>query len=222
MNYSRKLDNLWRDISQNKLFKLKNLFKDLYLLYKYDLRFLKRENLKLKFDPQLLPDCASCPQNCCHGAENTVSLRLVDIARLLDAGLEDAIDMDNQSFKNDPYFQKEKKALKYLNNDNWNLFPVLKRVNNICPYRDQDNHCTIYEHRPITCRRFPYIITQNKKNIVFSKKCYSTKKEDNPPKQKELLQAALDSYNEKIKDLILIHYAQEELQKIELAQWLKI
>lgn len=224
MNYQAKVAALWQEVSSNKLFKWQNFWQDLWLLSKYDLRLIDKTQLQLNFDTELLPDCQKCSQNCCHGAENTVSLRLIDIARLLDAGLEEAINLDNQSFKKDAYFKEHRNDFRHLNSDSWNLFPVLRRVNNICPYLDTKKRCTIYEHRPLTCRRFPYVIAENKKNLLFSKKCHQTKKEGNQEStaQKILLNSAVDSYNEKIKDLILIYYAREELQKIDLAKWLNV
>jgi Fe-S-cluster containining protein len=222
MNYQTALNKLWTEVSYRKLFKLKNFFQDLILLQRYDLRFISPEKLKIAFDSHLLPDCANCPENCCHGAENTVSLRLIDIARLLDANLAEAIDLDNRSFRQDKYFKKNPHALRLVSNDSWKFFPVLKRVNNICPYLDKDNRCSIYQHRPITCRRFPYIITSDKKNIVFSQKCHKTKLTNNKNQQETLLNAAIDSYNEKIKDLILLHYARKELSKIGLIKYLNI
>lgn len=222
MSYQSSLNKVWTEISSRKLFKFKNFFQDLVLLQKYDLRFIDPKRLALQFNQKLLPDCANCPENCCHGAENTVSLRLIDIARLLDANLAEAIDLDNQSFRQDRYFKTNPQALRFVSNDSWKFFPVLKRVNNICPYLGKDNRCSIYKHRPITCRRFPYIIASDKKNIIFSQKCYKTKFANNKEQQETLLKAAIDSYNEKIKDLILLHYARKELSKIGLTKYLNI
>ncbi len=220
MEYQQQLAKLWAEVAGNRVFKFKNIFKDFLLLTKYDLRFIQAAKVKLRVADNMLPDCEHCPQNCCHGAENTVSLRLIDIARLLDAGLSAAIDQDNRSFRQDIYFKNKPGVLADINSDDWNYFPILKRVNNICPYLDQQNKCTIYKYRPITCRRFPYILTQTKAHIVFSQKCYKTKIALEPLKQQELFQAALDSYNEKVKDLILINYARADLEEIGLRKYL--
>lgn len=222
MSYQTNLKKLWAEISTRKLFKFKNFFKDLILLQKYDLRFIAPERLIFNFDKNLLPDCENCAKNCCHGAENTVSLRLIDIARLLDAGLTEAIDLDNRSFQADNYFKKYPQNLRFVKNDSWKFFPVLKRVNNICPYLDKNNRCSIYKYRPITCRRFPYIISNDKKHIIFSKKCHHTKRLDDKTAQQELFNAALDSYNEKIKDLILVNYARKELERLGIIKYLNI
>ena len=222
MSQQNKLNVLWQEVSTKRVFQFKNILKDFYLLHKYDLRFVRPGQLRIRFDRELVPDCANCAKNCCHGAENTVSLRLVDIARLLDAGLAEAIDLDNQSFREDPYFKTNKKLLRSLNNDSWNFFPVLKRINNICPYLDRKKRCTIYAHRPLTCRRFPYVLATSKRDLLFSKKCYNPKKSESAKLPAQLFQDSIDSYNERVKDLILINYAKQELIELGLGRYLNI
>lgn len=62
--------------------------------------------MKVQIEPLRVPDCQNCQNNCCHGVENTVSLRLRDIALLLDHGLEEYIDKNNQVIFDSEYLKK--------------------------------------------------------------------------------------------------------------------
>lgn len=217
------LNTLWEEIKTKRFFRLKSFLLDLFLTFKYDLRMIDPKNVKLNMDPIQVPDCKTCPKNCCRGVENTVSLRLIDIARLIDAGLSDYIDKDNKIVIEDELAEKHPKILRNIRSDTWRKFPVLKRVNDICPLRDKDNKCTIYDVRPLTCRRYPYTLMDNLKEIRFSKHCINPKNIDAlNDYAKEHFVTAIQVYNEKVKDLILIYHAKKELQDIGLSKYLII
>jgi Fe-S-cluster containining protein len=215
------LNTLWREVVERRLFKLRYFLLDLYLHSKYDLRLIAPEKVQLKIDPLEVPDCSACPRNCCCGAENTVSLRLTDIARLMDAGLEEYIDKDNKVNIEREILEKHPGITRNIQSDTWRKFPVLKRVNDICPLLSKDKKCTIYNVRPLTCRRYPYMLMDNMKEVRFSRHCINPKTiKDLDVYAREHFDSAIASYNEKVKDLILIHHARKELAELGIGKYL--
>ncbi|MBU0581018.1 MAG: YkgJ family cysteine cluster protein [Candidatus Margulisbacteria bacterium] len=221
LNTKENLENLWHQTKEKKLFRLKNILKDFWLTLKYDLRFIDPKQVQLKINPLQVPDCKTCSRNCCRGVENTVSLRLIDIARLIDAGLTKFIDKNNKIHIQKEIAEKHPRILRNIKSDTWRKFPVLKRVNDICPLLDNKNNCTIYNVRPLTCRRYPYTLMDNMKEIKFSKYCINPKTiEKQNEYSQEMFNTAIEVYNEKVKDLILIHHAKKELQEIGIYNYL--
>ena len=94
--------------------------------------------LRASFDPETIdpakvaseipagtvPDCASCPNICCAGLENVVSLRLVDVATLRDIGREDLMSRQKPQFP--LHMLRERPQLRELAaSELWQALPVL-------------------------------------------------------------------------------------------------
>ena len=89
----RRLDEIWVGKVRRAMLRLRNVWRNLRLARRYRLRPLRFEALDLRVEKGQVPDCANCQDTCCRGPQNTITLRLDDVARLLDAGLEHAIDV---------------------------------------------------------------------------------------------------------------------------------
>ena len=75
-----------------RFFSVRGFLTTLKLRRRFDLRPLQDE--RIGEGPSKVPDCAACTARCCAQPQNEVSLRLIDIARLLDGGHAAGIDRD--------------------------------------------------------------------------------------------------------------------------------
>ncbi len=225
MSISGELHALWDEVRTNRLFKPRYFLTNLYVFNKYSLQLVDPVKVKNTMAPLKVPDCTTCIHNCCHGVENTVSLRLIDIARLLDAGLADMIDLNNRVHIEKEILRKHPGIAANIQSDTWRKFPVLRRVNDICPKLGKDNKCTIYGARPLTCRRYPFMLKDDLKAVTVSTYCKNLVVHAGnwgDENVQELFLSAIDSYNEKVKDLILIYYAKKELEDLKIGKYLSL
>ena len=162
-----------------------------------------------------VPDCDTCLDICCTGPKSIVSLRLRDIAALLDAGLQQHITHERARFAilgNSSIFDT--------------IFPVLAQDRTqTCTLLDENRMCGAYPHWPISCARYPYAVDALNKVVFYAKGCGSY--DLLPPyevaeRTRYLVQAAIESYNERIKDIFLIYFAKTDLEKIGLNQYLNL
>ena len=218
----RRLEEIWTGPVRRSLRRLRNVFRNLRLARRYRLRPLRLADLDLKVPDGMVPDCANCRDTCCRGPQNTISLRLEDIARLLDAGLESAISTGKPVYSEE--LLAEYPSLRTIENlDSYRFFPVLRRKpDGTCVFLDDNGRCSIYEIRPLRCRRFPYRLDDALSGIVYSSGCQYPRRDGSPDEVRNLAQAAVDTYNAKIRDVVMLEYARPELERLEIAPFLSL
>lgn len=194
MSVLKKLDSLWeraryRHYYPQNWFKLRSLHK------RYELDFLRYSDMQIMIPRGRVPDCENCLEICCTGPHSIVSLRLRDIAALIDAGLESHITQGGEG-------------------------PVLTQdKTKTCTLLTKDRLCGAYPAWPISCARYPYAVDARNKVVFYAKGCRSHEQlsfHEANPRTRNLVQAAIDSYNERIKDILLMNFAQQELREIGL------
>jgi Fe-S-cluster containining protein len=208
----KQLRTLWND-AKNRIYYPKNWLKLQKLRRCFDLNFILYKDIKIMVPTGKVPDCDTCLEICCTGPKSIVSLRLRDIAALIDVGLQQHI-------------THEKKPLAVFGNNSVfeTIFPVLTQDRTrTCTLLDENRMCRAYPYWPISCARYPYAIDVVNKVVFYAKGCGSY--DLRPPyevaeRTRYLVQAAIESYNERIKDIFLIYFAQPELEKMGLSQYL--
>ena len=101
---------------------------------------------------RLLNFRCTCCGNCCR--EPIVLVTDTDVTRVLQHTQQDASEV--------VAFYKPKDIDWSTKNPGWIRFGSGKRIMGLrrtdkgCQYLGEDDLCTIYEHRPITCRRYPF------------------------------------------------------------------
>lgn len=211
------LDALWAD-ARFRLYQPRHVLTWLRLKQQFDLRFVRFSELTLKMPIGAVPDCAACENVCCTGPDAVVSLRLRDIATLLDADLGHAI---GPAPSRDAW-QKGQTAASSENAASWFYkgFPALVRdKTGTCTLLGTDLSCTAHPHWPVSCARYPYALNLVDKTVFWARGCEDytvVPSKEAPAATRALLKAVVDSYNERIKDLILVHVAPRELHELGL------
>ncbi len=166
-------------------------------------------------------DCSCCSDICCVGPRSTVLLRLKDIATLLDLGRSDLLTTQKPRFGEDE--QLSHPALRrHLASDAWHTFPVLRQDSmGACAALSRSGQCSLYPHWPLSCARFPYSLHADEREVFFSKRCESYWIRPGVDQRIEkMARAAVESYNERIRDAVLLEYARDRLGQIGLLPFL--
>lgn len=188
----------------------------------FDLDLLAPEQIANLIPKGAVPDCENCRDICCAGLENVVSLRLRDIAVLIDLGRTDLISLKKPRFP--PSLVRERPGLEELmHSELWRALPVLKQVGElkVCAALDDNLRCTLYPHWPLSCERFPYSLSAVRKQIVWGKRCQSQKKgPEFDARSDQLSRAAVDTFNERVRDAVLLAHARPELNDLGIGAFL--
>lgn len=168
-----------------------------------------------------IPDCASCTNLCCAGIENLVSLRLVDVATLIDIGRTDLISRTKPRFT--PRMMERRPALfELMGSELWRTLPVLRQVGpeRRCAALTDDDRCGIHPHWPTSCDRFPYTMIGRRK-VVWGSRCPSKRTDPSfEDRRQQMFERAIDVYNERIRDAVLLHHARQELEELGIGAFL--
>lgn len=170
-----------------------------------------------------VPDCESCVELCCTGPNAIVSLRLRDIAALMDAGLEHAIvrrDLDEATRPTGKsgtirhtWARREADSSVFHR-----AFPVLARDRtHTCALLTEDRRCGAWPAWPLSCARYPYALDLQMKVVFWASGCTSKMTlpvGEAPPRVRTLVRAVVDAYNERVKDIITVSLARAELRDI--------
>lgn len=216
------LVELW-PIARKRLYRWGFLRKSLSLRRRFQLRLLRLGELKVKVPTGQTPDCESCTELCCTGPNSLVSLRLRDIAALTDAGLARFILRERPavSAKNPTWARREADSSVFHQ-----VFPVLLRdATSTCALLTEDRQCGAFPAWPLSCARYPYALDLESRVVFWASGCASSTvlpASEAAPRVRELVRAVVDSYNERVKDVILLHLAREELQEIGLLDHLRL
>lgn len=215
------LQALWNDISKRGLWKPPYTGLYIKLWRKYRLKLLSPKGVKLLIPRGKINYCHECCDNCCLGTHSTVQLHLQDIAMLLDHGNERFITQEKPSFTKEelsdrPALERNQRSIF------WQVFPVMKQTKfHACAALGVDGLCQLYPHWPLSCARFPYSLHADDRRIFFSPRCPSYLLDEAKGARAQLMiNAAVEAYNAEIKDIILLHYVPEELEKLGLLNYL--
>ena len=215
------LDALWTEVAAKPLWAPPHFWRYLKLRWRTRLTFLDASRLTRVGQPGKVNDCSTCTDICCIGPRSAVLLRLRDIATLHDIGRSDLISRQKPKFA--PHELASRPALRrQVQSRGWDIFPVLAQNSfGACVALNEAGRCGLYPHWPLACARFPYALHLDDGDIFYSQRCQSFWVH---PKATErataMALAAVASYNERIKDLVLLAYAPERLAALGLSNYL--
>lgn len=199
--------------------------RSLRLLRHYNLRELRIKDVYVRMPKGVTPDCEGCQEVCCTGRHRVVSLRLVDIAAFMDAGLQHAISVEKPRFSTKE-LSASSALYEQVHSDLWKWFPVLRQdETQTCVLLGEDLRCTAHPFWPLSCARFPYSLNLMHRTIFFAQSCryhQTVPAEEANAAMRPLIQATLDAYNQKIRDLVMVHLAPEVLRDLGLLPYLSL
>ncbi|MBC7794298.1 MAG: YkgJ family cysteine cluster protein [Clostridia bacterium] len=217
----RQLEKLWDEIAARPLWAGGRFFAYLKLRAKMRLNFAERKRFTSIVPEGKVNDCSTCYELCCVGHDQTVSLRFRDIATLMDVERTDLITQTKPAF--DKATRSAKPALaRTVASDAWTRFPVLAQTSyGACKALSTEGKCTLYPHWPTSCARFPYALEVENSTITYSARCRSFWiRPDCGDKIDAMKVAAVATYNERIKDLVLLAYAPRQLSELGLMRFI--
>lgn len=215
------LERLWEEVAAKPLWAPPRFFTYLKLRWRMRLRLLDAQRLHLSMPAGKINDCSTCTDICCIGPRSTVLLRLRDVATLKDIGRTDLMTQKKPEFTVDELGARP--ALRrQVRSAGWSVFPVLKQNTfGACAALSVQGKCLLYPHWPMACARFPFSLHLDDEEIFYSQRCQSFWiRPDVNERATEMAIAAVSSYNERIKDMILLAYAPRQLSDLGLAQYL--
>ncbi len=215
------LNRLWEEVSSRPLYARPHFWRYLRLRWRMRLKLLTASECSVVAPKWKTNDCTSCTDICCTGPHSTVTLGFHDIATLVDLGRAELISSHKPHF--DPGVVQNRPALKrHLASTSWRQFPVLKQTSmGSCEALSLDGKCTLYPNWPLSCARFPYSLNLDDKKIFYSRRCDSFWiRHDRHQAVKGMALSAVVSYNQKIKDIVLLEYAPRQLRELGLLQHL--
>jgi Fe-S-cluster containining protein len=220
---ARALESLWEE-ARYRLFHPRRAFTWFSLRRRFDLRFIRPQEVKVLVPRGTIPDCESCTDICCTGPNAVVSLRLADVARLVDHGLDRFIVHDRPPpppVKAMSWARYEMETSVFAR-----MFPVLARdATGTCRLLDENLRCTAYPAWPVSCARYPYALDALRREVFLAKGCRSHRLvtlDDAPGSVVKLVDASVRAYNERIRDIILVHVALDELHELGLTRFLRL
>lgn len=200
----------------------KRMLAELSLRASFDLDTLSDWRISNRIPAGTVPDCERCDDICCAGVENAVSLRLRDIAKLMDVGRTDLISRKKPNFPSS--MLGERPVLRELVSSMlWRTLPVLKQhgENRVCAALNSELKCSLHPHWPTSCERFPYTLSVVRREVVWGRRCPSRQQSKaHVARGREIFKASVAAYNERIKDAVLLTHARGELDEIGLGRWL--
>lgn len=195
------------------------------LLKHYQLQELQPKDVYVRVPQGVVPDCEGCEEVCCTGRHRVVSLRLVDIAALLDAGLQEAIQVDKPRYSAKELSQNSA-LYEQIHSDLWKWFPVVRQdKTQTCTLLGENLQCGAYPDWPLSCARFPYSLNLEKRSIFFAGSCRYHKMlrgDEAEGASRQLIEATLESYNQRIRDLVILHLAPQLVQDLALLPYLQL
>lgn len=194
---------------------------ELRLRASYDLDLLAPLSIANKIPKGTIPDCARCQDICCAGIENVVSLRLRDVAMLIDIERTDLISTRKPRFPQRLMLQRP--ALwELMGSELFLTLPVLRQIDEqrICAALGPDMQCSLHPHWPVSCERFPYML-KAKRHIVWGSRCQSKQVDPaHEQRQAEMAGAAVATFNERVRDAVLLAHARPALDRMGIGAFL--
>lgn len=216
------LADLWEQTSRRAK-NPRNWIKRWRLSHQFDLDFLRLSEMHIAIPKGKVSNCTACEEICCTGPKAIIHLRLRDIAVLLDQGLAENIETARKP--DEQYLVTKSDAEKEFDESLFaQVFPTLTRDDNgTCKLLSDKLACSVYPHWPLSCARYPFAVDATNKVIFYAKGCNSY--EILPPQEPGtrfgyLVNAAVESYNERVKDIFFLAFAFQELKELGLTQYL--
>lgn len=216
------LQALWQEVAARPLWAPPNFFRYLRLRRRLRLGFVDPQRVRLLAPEWKVNDCEHCTDICCVGPSSSVLLRLHDIATLIDIGRASLMTHDKPAFSAAQV--KDRPALdRQLRSESWQRFPVLKQsAMGACVALTDAGRCGLHPHWPLACARFPYALHADDAEVFYSRRCDSFWiRSDAGGRVQAMSAAAVASYNERIKDLVLLAYAPRRLAELGLLTHLR-
>jgi len=213
-----RLEALWSAKARYTRFQITDLWRSWRLHRRYDLRMVDPARLVSVIPRYQAPACRFCDEICCIGPRNIVTLRLRDVASLIDMGLEEVIDTRIQRIP-----RAGSAAMReFLGTEIWSRFPKLKQTpEGRCVLLTPEGRCRIYGREPLACRRFPFALSSDRRRVFYSPRCRShTISHANRARYQQHIEAVAANYNEMIKELVLLYHAPRELRILGLDRFL--
>lgn len=153
-----------------------------------------------------IPDCENCTEKCCPAG---VAISLFDVARFIDLGLDNYI-----AGKFEGYVEL------FLSDDSGSNVklsrPYMSSETKLCVFQNEERKCSIYENRPFICRAFPIAIRiDDDRNhlAIWMGGCQNYKITSNKEAFQQLLDSAIQDYNEKVTANSLLMYSRNALRE---------
>jgi len=222
MSALERLDALWRRYDRGwKRLLSPGVLRELSLRASFDLDLLAPHRIANEIPKGTVPDCPRCEDICCAGLENLVSLRLRDVAVLIDLDRTDLISVRKPRFP--PGLVRARPALhELMGSELWLTLPVLKQVGErrICAALTAEMQCSLYPSWPLSCDRFPYTLSARRR-VVWGSRCASKQcGPEHEPRHAEMFEAAVDTFNERVRDAVLLAHARPALDEIGIGRFL--
>ena len=216
------LDELWKEIQDRPLWAPPTFWKWLKLNLRMRTRHLNAEKVRIIAPQYKVNECASCTDNCCIGPHSTVLLRLRDIATLIDIERTDLMTHQKPKFSEQALSSRHALKLQTASSD-WKSFPILKQNSfHACAALDTDGQCTLFPHWPSACARFPYALDAENLEVFYSRRCDSFWVRPDAEEQVHAMRkAAVAAYNERVKDQLILAFAEKELAELGLTRFLQ-
>jgi Fe-S-cluster containining protein len=211
------LDRLWREVAARPRWRRDTAWRWLKLRWSMRLALLDPARVRILAPPGKVNDCACCTELCCIGPRATVLLRLRDIATLIDIGRAELITQNKPTFAAADLAARP--ALRrHVSSAAWRQLPVLAHSPiGACAALSDAGRCTLYPHWPLSCARFPYALHADTREVFYSPRCDSYWiRADAAGRAREMAVAAVESYNERVKDAVLLTFARDELADLGL------
>jgi hypothetical protein len=199
-----------------------SVIEELKLRASFDVDLVPVHRIANKIPAGTIPDCAACEDLCCVGLENVVSLRLTDIATLIDIGRTDLMTKKKPNFPKD-MLRRRPALYEVVGSELWRALPVLRQIgeSRICAALTPELKCSLHPYWPTSCERFPYTLSPKKKTVSWGTRCPSrTSGPEHQERSEQLFTASIETYNERVKDAVLLAHARAELEQIGIGAWL--
>lgn len=171
--------------------------------------------------PLPIPNCTACTDTCCK-SPSLVSLRLIDIARLVDAGHQQAVArVDRPARRAIHTLHPALEAAE--SKDSFRYFPVLRqKVDGTCVFLTAQQRCGVYAIRPLACRAFPYLLNDDLKSVRFAEgACSTPAPESHSTTLRSLTAAVAAQFDAKVRDLMAVHHLPAALARLGLVRFLR-
>ena len=218
----RALEGLWQQVSRRPLWAPPNFFRYLRLRRKTHLTVIDPARVRLLAPRWKVNDCSACTDICCVGPRATVLLRLRDIATLIDIGRTELMTLEKPAFSMAD--QEARPALRrQMASQAWYDIPTLRQNRmGACAALTSSGKCGLYPDWPLACARFPYALHADAREVFYSRRCNSFwVRSDARERVTAMSVAVVASYNERIKDLVLLAYAPTELERLGLLRYVR-
>jgi Fe-S-cluster containining protein len=164
-----------------------------------------------------VPNCDKCEKKCC---PPRVVISLFDLARFMDKGLDDfaagTFEGFVKLFLSDDSGEDVKLSHTYMR-------PVDTDAED-CVFLDEERKCSIYENRPIICRSYPVAIrvAEDKSKVaIWMGGCQNYEISSDETAFRNLLNCAVQDYNEKLKANALLMNRRNQLRELGFGKYME-